>query len=366
MKGVQAALILCGGFGTRLRPLTCFRPKPLIPFLNEPLIVRLIRKVVSEGVRKIVLATGFGSEIIEREVKKHGLNTEVIFSVEDKPLGTGGAIKNASKHLEKYERFFVINADVVCEVRLGEVCKQHFKEKPLATIVLKQVEDVSGLGVAALKGGKIERFVEKPRPGEAPSNWINAGIYLLEKQVLEMIPRRENELSLERDIFPKIAEEGEMYAYLYSDIWFDIGTIEKYIAATRSYLDRFLKTGFINLPTNIDLHKVKIIQPVMFGRNVIVENKVEIGPHTVIGDQVRIESGVKIRESIIFNDVKFGENSTICNSIVASNCVIGREANINRSVIADWVEVSDRLKVEETSIFHGKKVYRPLLNEVFY
>ncbi|RLG60535.1 hypothetical protein DRN86_02280 [Candidatus Geothermarchaeota archaeon] len=356
------ALILCGGFGTRLRPLTCYRPKPLIPFLNEPLLLRIINRLKSHGIKDIVLAVGFWSEVIERKIKKWSLDVNIMLSEEDRPLGTGGAIKNASRYLDEYDRFLVLNTDVVCEVDFGDVYRQHEKGEALATVVLKEVEDVSGFGVAAVKGRKIELFIEKPKPEQAPSRWANAGIYIFEKEILDIIPEEKREISLEREIFPIIVKMQRMEAYFYRDIWFDIGTIKNYMTATQEYLKKYEAEGKIILPKNLISGKTRLNKPVLMDEGIKSGDEVILGPFVVIGKDVKVGENTVIKKSIIFDGARIGSSCEIQDSVIASNCEIGDGSIIRNSTIADWVRIGDGVKILGSVVFPGKKVNKNLSN----
>ena len=183
------AIILAGGFGTRLKPLTYTRAKSLLPILNKPMITYLIESL-PKNVNKVILAVNYKKTQIEEYFKKNDFNKEIIINDEPEPLGTGGAVKYAEKHIS--DSFLVLNSDIISSLNLNQMINFHNKKKSISTISLWPVENVSEFGVAnVMEDGKIIGFVEKPKTEDAPSNFINAGAYLLEPEILDYIePKR--------------------------------------------------------------------------------------------------------------------------------------------------------------------------------
>ena len=233
-KELKTALILCGGKGTRLRPITYEIPKPLVPVHGKPIIEHIFDLLKKYGITNIILSVGYMKEKILKEVdnwSRLGLN--ITWVAESKPMGTGGAIKLAKDKLPK--TFIVSNGDELKNLNIVEMYEVHKKNKALATIALTTVDDPSAYGVARLDGNRIIEFVEKPKKGEAPSNLINAGFYILEHEVLDMIPG--GFCSLEKEIFPKLAEQGRLFGFPFSGQWFDTGNLERYERALKNWKD---------------------------------------------------------------------------------------------------------------------------------
>ena len=240
------AIILSGGFGTRLRPMTYTRAKSLLPILNKPMIVHLLETLPNE-VDTIILAVNYRKDQIERYFKEHDFGKNIIVNDEPKPLGTGGATKFAEKHITG--RFLVLNSDVICSLSLKDMIKFHRKNNAMATISLWPVENVSEFGVADVKeNGNIIGFVEKPKPEDAPSEFINAGAYCLEPKVLEYIDTNRL-VSMEKEIFPRIIEDtGRFFGYKFEGYWMDIGRISSYIDVQR-FLMKKIKLITIKVKT---------------------------------------------------------------------------------------------------------------------
>jgi NDP-sugar pyrophosphorylase family protein len=232
-KMPSKAFILAGGKGTRLRPITYEIPKPLVPLQGKPILEHVIDLLRSYDIRDIILSIGYlGDKIKEYFNDERKLGVKITFIEEQEELGTGGPLRLA-KHLLK-DTFVMVNGDNLINIDLDKMYQAHFENRAKATIALTTVSDPSSYGVAVLEGEKIVKFIEKPRKGEAPSNLINTGVYILEPQVCEMIPDTGYSL-IEKDVFPKIAEKGELYGYLFSGQWFDTGTPERYEKALREW-----------------------------------------------------------------------------------------------------------------------------------
>ncbi len=230
----KVAIILAGGRGTRLAPITHELPKPLVPLHDKPLIQHILELLRKYNVKNIVIAIGYKGDKIKEHFgngKRLGLN--ISYVEEDKPLGTAGPIKLARSFLN--ETFIACNADELKDIDLSDMYLSHKENKASATIALTTVEDPSAYGVAKLQGNKIQEFVEKPKKEKAPSNLINAGLYILEPEVIDYIP--DGFAMLEKDVFPKLAQEGKLFGYPFSGQWFDTGTLERYEKAIKEWKD---------------------------------------------------------------------------------------------------------------------------------
>jgi NDP-sugar pyrophosphorylase family protein len=232
-KMPSQAFILAGGKGMRLRPITYEIPKPLVPLQGKPILEHVIDLLRLYDVRDLVLSIGYlGEKIKEYFNDSKRLGMKITFVEEQQELGTGGPLRLAKNLLK--DTFIMVNGDNLINVDLHKMYQAHLENRAKATIALTTVSDPSNYGVAVLEGERIVRFVEKPRKGEAPSNVINTGMYILEPSVCDMIPDGSYSL-IEKDVFPKIAEKGELYGYLFSGQWFDTGTPETYERALREW-----------------------------------------------------------------------------------------------------------------------------------
>jgi len=228
------AIILAGGLGTRLRPLTLETPKPLLPIKGKPILLHTMLNLKKHGITDIILSIGYKAELIKGyfgDGSKWGLN--VSYCVEDEPLGTGGAIKYASKGIN--EPFIVLNGDNLADFDYTKAIAYHKNNKAKLTLGLYPVEDVTKFGIAELNGNRIVRFIEKPSVEEAPTNLNNAGMYIIEPGVLEILP--EGKSSIEKDCFEKLCgQDSDVYAFTHHGQWFPTDDMEKYKKADSQFI----------------------------------------------------------------------------------------------------------------------------------
>ena len=308
------ALILAGGLGTRLRPLTFSMPKPVIPLLGRPLVRHLIDPLPEE-VDTVILAVSYMKDYLERYFRENDIGREVVLVNEEEPLGTGGAIKNVARWLD--DTFFAFNGDIISSLDLSAMLESHRSHHGIGTIALWSVDDPSAFGVVATDGsGRVTTFQEKPAPGEEVSNRINAGAYIFEPELLDRIP--DGVVSLERDVFPNVLDRG-LYGYAFQGYWVDDGTRESFRRAQRTLLD--VGGGRVACAVR-RLSGVRIS-----GNNMIEAAHVE---PSAIGPNVYIERGAQVHDG-----------ATISNSMVMAGAVIGRGATISNSIIGPGMVVED-------------------------
>jgi NDP-sugar pyrophosphorylase family protein len=222
---VKKAVILAGGEGTRMRPFTYEMPKPMIPVQGKPLVQHIIELLRKHEVRDITLSIGYmGDKIREHFGNGSKYGVSITYVEEKTKMGTAGALSLI--HPKPSEPFIMLNGDVLAAIDIADFIRFHQEKNALATIALTPVDDPSPFGVAKLKGDRILEFIEKPKKGTEPSKLINAGVYLLEPQVLDYIPK--GRAMMETDVFPKLVREGKLYGYSFTGQWFDTGTHEAY------------------------------------------------------------------------------------------------------------------------------------------
>lgn len=229
---IKKAIILAGGIGERLRPLTDKMPKPLLPIHSKPILEHIIHNLKKYQVTDIVMSVGYRADMIEahfQQGRKWGVN--ITYSVEKMPLGTGGAFKEASKGCK--EAFIGLNGDNLADFNYEAMYKAHLQNRAQITIALTPVRDVSQFGVARVEDSKILAFVEKPKPKDAPSNLINAGAYIIEPTVLQQLPLGKS--SIEKDCFEKLAPTGVIFAYKHIGQWYPTDTMERYTLADQEF-----------------------------------------------------------------------------------------------------------------------------------
>ncbi|MHA1146704.1 MAG: sugar phosphate nucleotidyltransferase [Promethearchaeota archaeon] len=361
-------IILSGGYGTRLRPLTCTIPKTLIPVGNKPVIQLQIELLKEAGVKDIVLAVSVMGDHLKRYFQDgESLGVNLHYTSEKHPMGTAGAIKIAEDFL-KDDNFFMLNGDVILNFDFKKMLDKHNNHGGLGTISSRLVEDPSRYGVLITDNTTdlIEKFLEKseykPVKDVHKAMPINAGVYILEPEIFSYIEANKK-TSIEIDVFPKLAEEKKLYNYPITGIWKDIGKPEELLEGNILLLKELIKKNksenIIDETAQID-KRVLIYPPNMIGKNVIIKENCILGPNTVIGDNVFIDQDTEIKESLIYNETEIAKNVTIDKTIIADNCLIGDycdlQGNENSLVIlASYVEVNPHIRLI-ASDFNSLKV----------
>ncbi len=354
------ALILAGGFGTRLRPLSCTRPKTLFPIVNKPLLQWVFERLVKSNFEEAILAVNQQTEFYIRQnrVPRYGLEVRYSRDPPRKPLGTAGPIKKAEKLIGLDKPFLVLNGDIFADFSYGEMMKNHREGKAVATIALYEVEDPSRYGVVDLSEDcHIRKFIEKPTKGNAPTNLINAGIYVLSPSIFEYIPKGKT-VSMEREVFPKLAEEGVLFGYVVQGFWKDIGNPEEYLQTNRLILDDLAQGE-----TRPNVTEFETKYPVAFDRGVSIGKNSIIGPYAIIGKNVTIGKNVKITDTVIFPNAIVGDFSSIEGAIIGEGATIGKKVQVQRGcIVGDQARLRDGVSVANKSfICPGKEVAESIL-----
>jgi len=339
------ALILAGGFATRLRPLSCSRPKTLFPIVNKPLIEWTFERLFNNGVEEAILAVNALTQFYFKQQRPHRYGLKIKFSIDPPkmPLGTAGPVKKAEKLFGHDEPFIVLNGDIFADLSYRELLDTHIKTKALATIALCKVEDPSRYGVAEIANGNcIKRFIEKPPKDKAPSNQINAGVYILSPKVFEYIPRGKP-VSMEREVFPKLAEEGKLYGHLVNGLWMDIGKPEEYLETNKIILDQLSRNFKEKAAKQFELKN-----PVAFDKGVSIAEKSVIGPYAILGKNVTVGKNSQISNSVIFPNVEIGEFTSIDGALIGEGAQIGKNVKITIGcILGDHAKVKDNLQLSE-------------------
>jgi len=345
------AIILAGGFGTRLRPLTCTRPKLLFPIGTRPALDWTIEKLAKSGTEEIILAVNYMADSFVQYYKskqepKISFSKDTVISnkstIFPQPLGTGGPIKNAESLIGRKEPFLVLNGDILTNMDYSELMKRHrANKKATATIALYRVEDPSRYGVAELaQDNRVIRFVEKPPRKKAASNLINAGIYVLEPEIFDHIPSGKR-VSIEREVSANLAEEGVLSGYSFEGLWIDIGKPEDYLKANKLWLDVETKTNQIGKNVKVG-DQVNVRVPSTIDNGTRIGEKSEIGPHATIGEHVTIGKGVQIEDSIIFPRTVISDQTSISGVIIGEATIIGSKVKIKDGcLIGDHTIIHD-------------------------
>ncbi|MBV8488907.1 MAG: NDP-sugar synthase [Candidatus Eremiobacteraeota bacterium] len=343
-----------------MRPLTYGTPKPMVPIMNVPFLARTLEKLYDAGIRDVILPAGYMPQaIVDYFGDGSSLGMKITYVIEETPMGTAGAIKNVEEHIKG--PFFMLNGDVLTSLDLRAMLNYHELKGGIGALHLIKVEDPSAFGcVVHDADGKVEQFVEKPPKGEEPTDEINAGTYLLEREILDFIPAGRN-VSIERETFPAIIAAGKgLYAYTTSDYWIDLGRPEHYLAAHRDILSGAMPLALEPGISGPGAESLKghpgVTAPVHADADVVVDASAKIGPNVVLGAGCSIGPNALIKESVLWERVSIGAQAIIEEAIVASGAVIGPRAQIGAgSVIGHDVSVDPGMVLAPGSRLGGQK-----------
>jgi mannose-1-phosphate guanylyltransferase len=346
------AILLAGGKGTRLRPLTVHTPKPIVPIFDRPFLyyqLDLLRQLPE--IDEVILSLNYQPRRIE-EIFGDGddLGIRLRYVVEPMPLGTAGAVKYAEQYLS--DSVVVFNGDVLTQVDLAAVLKLHRERRAKAMIVLTPVENPSAYGLVETDAsGNVKRFLEKPSPDQITCDTINAGIYVLEPETFDRIPK-DTAWSIERSYFPSLVERGETFvAYIYRGYWIDIGTPEKYLQVHRDIMDgRFSAPPFkgngsaVRIAPEARLEPGAVVEgPCFVDSGAVVKPGARVLPYSVIGRQAHIEEEAVVDGSILWANTWIGREATVRDAILGRHCHVGRAATVapgtvlgDKSVLTDY------------------------------
>ena len=339
----RQAVILVGGEGTRLRPVTSRCPKPVAPVVERPFVSYILDNLARHGVERAIFSTGFLAEAIEAVIgdgSAYGI--EVEYCIEDEPLGTAGAIANCDKCLDDGS-FFVFNGDVLSDVDLTALAATHTDKGGMGTIFLTPVDDPRRYGLVELReNGAVASFLEKPGEWEGTA-LINAGVYVLEPEVLEMIPRGKL-FSIERGVFPKLAAAGSLYGHVDRGYWRDIGTPDSYLQAHFDILERQLETSagealgaqylFVAPGAEVD-DEARVVPPCYIAAGVSIAAGARVGPLTVLGAGATVREGATVTEAVVQADVVIGAHAQVEGSILVRGSSVGAGTQLDGAVLGE-------------------------------
>src|ERR671915_180512 len=377
------AVIMAGGQGTRLRPLTSNQPKPMIPIVGVPCMEHIVNLLKVHGFTDIVVTLQFMPEEI-RDYFGDGSDwgVSMSYSVEDVPAGTAGSVKLAEELLEG-ERVLVISGDALTDCDLSRVVSFHEEQAAEATMVLKSVENPLDFGIVITEeDGRISRFLEKPAWGQVFSDTVNTGIYLLEPSATAEIPDpQEGEYDFSKDLFPKLLDAGRsLYGYITEDYWEDIGTLEQFAGAQRDVLDgrvQGVRPPGTRLRENIYVGRRALVDddelegPVVIGENVRVDEGARIGAYSVIADNVVVSAGASVERSVVAEGTYIGEGAELVDTLVGRNSYVqARSRILERSslgadvIVGEGATIAPEVKVyPHKTIETGANVTQSLIYE---
>jgi mannose-1-phosphate guanylyltransferase/phosphomannomutase len=372
---MNKAVIMAGGFGTRLRPLTMDIPKPMVPLLNVPMMEHIVNLLKKHSINDIISLLYFQPEKITSYFKdgsNFGVNMQYVAAEAD--YGTAGSVKNAYKQLDS--RFIIISGDVLTDFDISKAIDFHISKKSKATLLLTRVNQPLQYGIVIVdENGKITQFLEKPSWGQVFSDTINTGIYILEPEVLELIPYQED-FDFSKDLFPLMLEKGmPLYGYISEGYWRDIGNLEEYQSGqidalhNRANIKEF-KSDLV-VGQNVTLPKnLKINGRVIIGDNSIIGENTTL-TNTVIGSNCNLGRGCSLTGTTLWDNVKIGDFSSLSNDVVCNNTVIGNAVTINDNVyissncqIGDKAELHSFIKLwPNKKVQEGSQLFRSLVQE---
>jgi mannose-1-phosphate guanylyltransferase len=343
----RQAVILVGGEGTRLRPVTSRVPKPVAPVVERPFVAYILDDLVHHGVERAIFSTGFLAAAIEAQIgdgSAYGLRVD--YAVEAEPLGTAGAVANCADMLDDGS-FYVFNGDVLSDVDLTALATLHADKGGMGTIFLTTVEDPRRYGLVELRDdGSVASFLEKPGEWEGAA-LINAGVYVLEHEVLDMIPRGRL-FSIERGVFPPLAQAGSLYGCVDGGYWRDIGTPESYLQAHFDILEGTVHTTVAGMlgeqyvyiaPSAEVAPGARVVPPCYVGEKARVQAGARVGPLAVLGAGAAVAEGATILESVVQAGVVIGAHAQVERSIVVRDSSVGAGTQLNGAVIGQGCSI---------------------------
>jgi mannose-1-phosphate guanylyltransferase len=355
------ALILVGGEGTRLRPLTSSLPKPVVPLAGQPFLSYMLEWLRGHGVEDVVLSCGFRADGVRAVLGDGGaLGVRLRYVEEPEPLGTGGALKFAEPLLD--ERFFMLNGDVLTDIDLTAQLAFHEAAGARATLSLMPVSDPSAYGLVRLApDGAVTGFLEKPSADQIDTNLVNAGAYVLERSILDEMPPPGNNISIERDVFPRLVGRG-LFGFAADGYWIDIGTPVRYLQGTFDILEGNVQTdvgaaldrarGVLADGARVD---GRAVAPVLIGPGSSVENSATVGGRAVLGRDVTVGPGSHIEDAVLFDGVTVGSSTRIRSAIIGPSARIGDRCLIDSgAVLGEGVKLgADNVLSAGARVFPG-------------
>jgi mannose-1-phosphate guanylyltransferase len=352
------AVILVGGEGTRLRPLTSTVPKPVVPLVDRPFISFMLEWLGQHGIDDVIMSCGFLATSVRNVLGDgSGIGIRLRFVEEPDPRGTAGALKFAESMLD--ERFLMLNGDVLTDIDLTAQIAQHEATGAKATLALVPVADPSAYGLVHLQEDRSVRdFLEKPSPDAIDTNLISAGAYVLEREILDLVPAERN-VSIEREVWPLLIGKG-LYGYPSESYWLDIGSPDRYLQGTFDIIEGNVKTAvgerlgsdWLAIDESAEV-RGRVIPPAVLERGVRVGRGAHVGSLVVLGEDVSIGAGATVERAVILNGAEIGDGCTLRDCIVAAGCRVGAGTVITGgAVLGEGVTVG-----ADNVIAHGARIF---------
>jgi NDP-sugar pyrophosphorylase family protein len=343
------AVILAGGEGTRLRPLTLSAPKPVVPVVDRPFLRHQLDLLASAGVREVVFSVAYRPERIQAVFGDgSAFGFKIHYAFEESPLGTGGAVKNAEPFLD--ERTVVLNGDVLCDLDLSAVVATHVARQASASIVLAPVPNPAAFGLVETDADmRVRRFLEKPTPEEITTNTINAGVYVLETRVLELVPPGVVH-SIERGFFPALLARGDLVlGPVHRGYWIDIGTPEKYRRVHRDILSGAFSVsldgerraaGWVHATASVDA-AAELVAPFYIGPQCVVDAEARVGPWSVLVEGVEVGARARVEDSVLWAGCLVEPEATVTGALFGPSVRVGASASVKDAVLGEGTFVTE-------------------------
>lgn len=348
----KKALIMAAGYGTRLEPLTLAVPKPMIPIVNLPVMQHNIELLSRYGFRDITANIHYHPEQIENFFGDgYDYKVNLSYSFEEKLLGTAGGVRKMALDVANIKGTFVIlSSDALTDINLDKIYEFHQAKKALITVALCPVEDVTGFGVVIQDDdGRITGFQEKPSAAEAKSKMVNAGIYVMEPEVLKMIPA--GFFDFGKQLFPKLVKEkAPLYGYQMVEYWSDVGCLDKYICSSYEAMRGSVQ---IRIPGK------KTGRSTWIGKREKIDSSARFEGAVVVGDRCRIGKHVYIKDSIIGDKCVIEDGAIITGSVLWSDIRVEHGAEVNQSIIGNWCNIGHHAKVREGTVISNRSIINP-------
>ncbi len=354
------AVILVGGEGTRLRPLTSTVPKPVVPLVDRPFISFMLEWLKGHGIDDVIMSCGFLATSVRNVLGDgSGMGVKLRYVEEPDPRGTAGALKYAQRLLD--ERFLMLNGDVLTDIDLTGQIAQHERTGAKATIALAPVRDPSAYGLVHLHEDRsVKDFLEKPSSDQIDTNMISAGAYVLEREILDLVPADRN-VSIEREVWPLLIGKG-LYGFSADAYWLDIGTPERYLQGTFDIIEGNVETAvrarlgesWLAIDAGAELHG-RVIPPAVIERGAHVAPGAHVGSLVVLGQNVRVGPGSTVERSVLLSGAEIGASCTLRDCIVAAGCRVGDGCRIEGgAVLGEGVTIgADNTIARGARIFPG-------------
>jgi mannose-1-phosphate guanylyltransferase len=357
------AVILVGGEGTRLRPLTSTVPKPIVPLVDRPFLAYLLEWLKSHGVDDVVMSMGYLATAVRNVLgdgSAYGLRLRYV--EEPDPRGTAGALKFAESLLD--ERFLMLNGDVLTDIDLTAQIEQHERTNAKGTLALVPVEDPSAYGLVRLgPDNAVREFVEKPSPDQIDTNLISAGAYVLERSILDLVPPDRN-VSIEREIWPQLVGDG-LYGCPAQAYWLDIGTPERYLQGTFDIIEGNVQTAvrddlgdtYRSVESSAEI-RGRVVPPAVVERRCIVAEGAHVGPLVVLGQGVSIGRDAVVERSVVLQGAEIGDGCVVRDAIVAAGARVGPRSHITAgAVLGEGVTIgADCIVTRGARVFPGVEI----------